>query len=573
MNLNLKSQINSSEELDRPMIHVVVIDDVVRFALHVWRYLDQGLGFRIGSVQDDEWVHFYTQAQTPKGRTTADGKVAVWWVPAEDSWEDKLKEVRETIGHRETETLYLVDVKSSAGGYSAQRVVTWLGEQGVPRHLIFVVSSYTNERVPGFELWPKSPATLQELATSARPKGDEEAEATPDPCRVIGDSRSLDILVTGAGFEYGDLPLGFGLPPTRDLLCGMGLPFGTTDGHSSTDSGPKIPLKTVNGGFPVPCSDEFVPPESEADGTPEISLYRQMLDLAQEEQLDEWWDLLLETKLRSHLQRQTNLEERRRAKRQARQLEVEMRMAFRNAILRHDWGHLTQSLAAARLPWCAWLTTNYTRFADRAISLTEEAKHREARLGLSVGEREPSGGFGQAPNWRVVATAQEAQLLLRELQDRAEGEMERSGPEDHQTPLFKLHGDISHLQTMAIAGHDKDVFSLLSVPVDSVYQVYNAAEKYLLHAIDTSSDEQRIRFHVVGHALKDSALVQVLARVIQAGQSKNITLKLVGPDPHDWNESRSVLQDRLDVEVLEETAKAVEYMASLRSVLRIGRRK
>lgn len=540
-------------------MQVVVVDDVVRFALHVWRYLGQSLGFGIGAVPSDRAGRFREDGK-PRPLPTADGSAQVWWVPATDGVVPHLEAVQsETRWQRR---LYLVDVKSPEPRYRAE-VLAWVDgkRRAKPgkRDVVRFVSSYA-ERIDR-EVWPKSPATLQWVADQARAAAQARA---PVPGRVVGSHGHIDVLVTGAGFELHPEAweagagtvlrhLGFGLPSTGDILWSMGQPFDPKESRPDLDAiaadDERVFLVRAATGFPEPVARSF----------DNQDLVEAMRTLAGARRLDEWWDLLLETELRGRVQKRGELLVRRRAKGEVQVHEVRMREAFRSAILRHDWGHLGQALAAVRLPWCAWLTTNYTRFADRAIALTSEAKRREQResenspQAASPGQR-GGGRFARAPTWRLVATAQEAQLLIRELQDRGDDHPWTDG----ETPLFKLHGDISHLQTMAVAGHDKELFSVLGVPVDSLYQVYDAAEKFLLRLVRDRPKAQ-IRFHVVGHGLMDETLVSVLARVAKAAGGRAI-VRLVAPSPPKDIPELSGL-----VSLERECTNAESYMATLKA--------
>jgi len=186
--------------------------------------------------------------------------------------------------------------------------------------------------------------------------------------------------------------------------------------------------------------------------------------------------------------------------------ERRLREAFRRSLLRHDWGHMNQSLAAARLPWHAWLTTNYTQFANRAIALFDGAE-QDAR-GV----------------WRIIATAAEARVLAREGLDGQDGRKYRY--------LFKLHGDIAHLQTMAIAGHDKDSFSPLSMPMEDLYQVYASAERFLMDSLDVAKAQLMV-WHIVGHGLQDRRLCELLRRASRHSTRMKQVVVVVNPHPAD----------------------------------------
>lgn len=516
-------------------LQVVVIDDVVRFALHVWRYLSQNVGFGIGLIPGND-QHYFNQGDGPVGLPTPDGRARVWWVPA-GSWRKQLEQVQEQIGKQYA--LFLVDLKApKAPEYDAGEVVACLRESaGIDDSSIWRVSSYAS---PWADVRPKCLDLLRQI---------ERRLPAPRTLIEIGREGVIDVLVTGAGFERGfehqgeaarkrsrlgektgPGDRGFGLPSTDKILQAMGPPFKTEIKLPS-------PAKAL--------SDNFSDPT-----------------------LDDWWDLLLETELRRRLQpvRRTaksgNAKKgRRRAKREAYDLERRLREAFRQALLRHDWGHMRQSVNAACLPWRAWLTTNYTRFADRAIALAVQSKARKDTESRS------------APDWRVVSTSNEALSLLRELQDRdgVDGSDEPK-PAAH---VFKLHGDISHLTTMVIAGHDKEFYNSLSFPVDSLHQVYTAAGKYLLGLVEEVVDEpsRQMVCHIVGHGLKDRALVKILVDAARACPAGQILFRVVDRNPQEVKE---VLERALEpvfrapdraapeVQSIDEVSDAESYLARLK---------
>ncbi|MEM8933050.1 MAG: hypothetical protein AAGE94_17825, partial [Acidobacteriota bacterium] len=213
---------------------------------------------------------------------------------------------------------------------------------------------------------------------------------------------------------------------------------------------------------------------------------------AEARELDGFWDLLLEQATRDLVG--VDQEARRSVKEDVVSREHGMREAFRMSLFRHDWGHLNHCLDAARFEWHAWLSTNYTRFADRAVELDLASQKRDQTV----------------RSWRTVASLDEARWLQRELLHQGDVDVRRT--------LFKLHGDITHLQTMAIAGHDKEIATPLLVPVDSLHEIYTVATQYLtrtLRQLTRGETPERCAtvFHVVGHDLKDEMLVDLVDRV------------------------------------------------------------
>jgi hypothetical protein len=503
---------------------LIVVDDSSRFPLHVWRYANGCLGFGIGEVRPDgcrprpsgpgeQWIR--KGAADPL--VSDDGRLRLWWVTPETEWPDRLEDV-----FRRPEThggvFALVDLHGTPD-FNAEKVCLFLEQRaaGVPV-ICWPVSAYhSGAGAAGAArvVRPKSRETLRRMVQEIRRMMGEPEDDLPGPCCL---DRVPHILVSGAGFEIRDPHGGFGMPTTRELLEGMEEPFWLEMGKGSRPRSGEgmIRLEPASGGyFPVPRSGIWEPNKIP---------HEQLGKLARERDLDSYWDVLLEGELAALYDPSLRGDQRSRARRKAWAMwhERRLRQAFRHSLLQHDWGFMTQSLDAARLPLHAWLTTNYTHFANRAISLYDDADQ---------------GKLGQ---WRIVATAAEARTLAREdvdldsdepdpaaAQQETHGDVGTvdSGSEDQEALpaksvdaagraryLFKLHGDIAHLQTMAIAGHDKDVFSPLSMPIDDLYEVYAAAERFLLNKL-RRSDSGLVVWHIVGHGLLDRRLRMLLRRV------------------------------------------------------------
>jgi hypothetical protein len=541
-------------------LHLVVIDDSVRFAFHVWRYLGRGIGIGAGAhglreqIPDKElagnfWREESRNESHPEPLKTGSGLIQVWWVPGDDSLRKKLRMVLERIGSGER--FFLVDMRGQPGGglkIRKRRQGTNLGPDGeglgeqalrliardAPQDLgddsLMVVSSYETgmARVPGdgvrrLRIWPKSPDTLAQIASRVRKKLDlRKVSALQGASTPPLASSALHVLVTGAGFEIrNDRTGSFGLPKTGELLSEIGSPFGRDH----------LRFKRWRNRSFLPC----------------IQGYKELDDL------DAWWNQVLEKELWSRLSKHQLLDRselREQEKTAASIREREMREAFRRVILKYDDGYMNQSLDAAELPWHTWLTTNYTRFADRAIASVE--RHRKC----------------ESP-WQVVSTSIEALSLEREV---------LHGPQDpERSPrhLFKLHGDIAHLQTMATAGYDKELFSMLSVPVDSLHQVYAAADVVLRHSLQRHKARRRLVWHIVGHGLNDWLLLRLIGQACRHAASGTRNSKpdfvVVGPKPE--NISRQLcefLEQNLEMSFAEHIvwckATAEEYLARIRSL-------
>jgi hypothetical protein len=480
--------------------NVVVVDDRSRFPLHVWRYLSRDLGFGTGEVRPDgtlrrrdgeknaeEWIGASALA-------SADGSVRVWWVCADSEWRQRLATVLSQVAAGER-VLGVVDVHGRRGsGYRVEEACETLQQRG----RAYLVSAYhpgTQVEVGGQskDVLPKSHETLRQILRGVRcePPTSSPQESSPQ-------DTTRHILVTGAGFEVRGARGGFGLPATRQLLEEMGPPFHLDgDPPASEES---LRLRRTEG-FPLPDSGGWSTDVERVDSIRPFAL---------EQNLDQYWDTLLEQEIRMLVGQPIALDAEEREVRKSAALlrERRLREAFRRALLEHDWGYMNHSIAAARLPWYAWLTTNYTHFADRAIAV--------------AGTAPDQAGFGP---WRVIATGAEARILTRE-------HALRLPPLRPRRCLFKLHGDIAHLQTMAIAGYDKDAFGPLSMPIEDLSEIYAAAVSFLNGSL--AGAEPRIElvvWHLVGHGLQDRWLRALLASVARFLGPDRQHFLLVNPTP------------------------------------------
>jgi hypothetical protein len=471
---------------------VIVVDDVCRFAVYVWRYLGRSIGFGTGRIATDghDFDGFGT-ADECHSLPTPDGDAEVWWVNiADPQWEDRLNQAIEaTAGSRARR--FLVDVRGpyagmlhdrdwSAGVDRVRDLIAASPAGTDPKTDVLLVSSYQIARQPpvGREpyprIYPKAPETLQILW--------EAQQATRK--KRLRQGQCTQILVTGAGFEFKSKSSGkfaLGVRPTWEVLTA-----------SLVRAGERI---TETSGYPIPERYQ------QLDGDLE-SQVKQLNEaaIAKPPDLDTYWDKLLAVALAEASgpggKPQGTV---RPDKVLASEAEHRLRDTFREELLKDDWGFLDQAGQAIEIPGLeCWLTTNYTRFADRAIDLA--AARRPTG---------PEGRHPQAPAWRVVSTAAEASRLLQEI---LQTENQREG--DDCPYLFKLHGDISHLLTMALAGHDKELYTPLSLPIASLHAVYTAAEQLLLQRLKNRPG--LIVWHIVGHGLQDRLLVRLIERVARA---------------------------------------------------------
>jgi hypothetical protein len=358
-------------------------------------------------------------------------------------------------------------------------------------------------------LRPKTRKTLQELRTKL------ETDSVAEP--VPPEQRARHILVTGAGFEMKDDRSNIGLPTTQKILLEMGSPFFYRPAEAPDVEDP-IELEETDvtdaNEYPVPTSGIW----RDSDSAPQLHQY------AQNRMLDEYWDLMLEEEMWHTVSKRLKAagasQDREKAKAIFAEREARMREAFRQSLLKYDWGHMTQSLFAARQHWHAWLTTNYTQFANRAIALTGSADKNPRR-------------------WRIVSSSAESFIVSQEA--KLNRPLEQF--------LFKLHGDIGDLHTMAIAGHDKDHFSPLSVKVESLGHVYEAAERFLtltLRRSDTADHKAtEVIWHIVGHSLVDARLRELIANVCQATPDLDHHIVMVSRGTRWSDEIRKYLENKV----------------------------
>lgn len=539
----------------RQPVQMVIIDDSVRFAFHVWRYLGRSIGVGSGiwsaaqgEMQDQQLAsHFFEEDGGSRPLPTTDGRFAVWWVPGTSGQllEETFAAVRERIAGAERR-FFLIDKRGQPAGFDRGkgRKGNHLGTDGERLGLLalglmnrdfpedlkarkfMIVSSYETGTVPfsiggslePFRIWPKSPNTLARIERKAYPR----KGASPRRQQTS----ALHILVTGAGFEIRSDDTGsFGLPGTSDLLVEMAEPFGN-DGLEF-----------------APWTEE----ERKKKLLPRLTHCSQGF-----EDLDAWWNWLLEEKTRTCVTELQGAEIRERQKLEASACEREMREAFRRVILKYDWGQMNQSLDAAGLDWHAWLTTNYTRFADRAIALRDA--YRDRKKGGKNGDPER--------RWQIVSTSIEARSLTREVLHR--GHQTAEAEERKARHLFKLHGDIAHLQTMAIAGYDKELFNSLSFPMDSLHEVYSAAEVFLTQSLRSRREAPPLVWHLVGHGMNDWLLVQLINKVCRQAESSSTWFVLVSRKPHET--APKVIEKLAGGEsdrVIPYSARAEEYLARI----------
>ena len=595
----------------RTPYHVIVVDDVCRFALHLWCYFADVPGFGIGdiSTRDSQAKFFWQKPLTDKAENedlsqdrgkphkleSPDGCWAVWWVEARgDSWKDHLERVVEEIG--DEPACALVDVRGPARDvrkptYQCLEVLAYLRAGKITcEDRILMISSYKRILPEGNsdgspkEVFEKNASTFesiksrfQDAETNGDPAGADTGGENADGKNAEGskgdepdsdgNERALHVLVTGAGFDMGGATpvLGLGTGSTAQILKDTLKPDPI---HPADDKKKERVLS-----FPV-LERLFVDYGKPTPGGVDPEAWRLFIDAAQTGDLDLYWEQFLRLELATSGGDKTGKAFN---KLKASARERELREAFRSAIAHHDWGLTRQTVDALQTPALdAWLTTNYTRFPNRALDLLNSHGVFTAN-GAEAKEDEEPGAKGEtqettratARSWRVIATSNEATMHLRQLLHEETLSSENADSSRHRF-LFKLHGDIPHVTTMALAESDKEIYSPLSMPIDSLHWIYTTAEKHLERIL--RSPQGGVVWHLVGHGLKDRLLVELIVRVCAATRDRHHVFVVVGPISETEKQTDSprwILERALETSGLEKpcvlriATKAQEYMARL----------
>ncbi|MFH1469881.1 MAG: hypothetical protein ABIO70_36190 [Pseudomonadota bacterium] len=493
--------------------HVVVIDDSRRFALHTWRILTERINVGvadqpIGGEVEESWLQPGAFLSSPCGTRH------VWWIEARGDVSPSLKLLEgylpQVSAGGSVGIFFLVDYQGKES-YNASKTCAQIAGLSFGKEqariqctgdCLWVVSAYRSGEQVGRSsrrIRAKSTQMLKDLREHLWPP-------SALPKKPALDQGLIQVLVTGAGFEMHDSLGSFGQPQTVHLLVWMA-------GEVSEEgkrrlrprSGGSYPRVALVGGTTA--------------GLRAVNTEGRRDDRRGRPDLDAWWNRLLEVEQRCILvepasARQRYNDDRRRQAAaltlRALENEINLRDAYRKALLRNDWGQMQQSLDAARLPLDAWLSTNYTHFADRALQAVE-----------------PGAGSGRS--WRTVSTASEAQRFEGELTHDPLG---RAGGPDCR-PLLKLHGDLAHVDTMAIAGWDKEISTPLSLQITSLQAMYAAARSFLLRLVrQRRGQKPALVWHIVGHALGDRLLRETMATVSLEAKASGSSVHFVLVDHH-----------------------------------------
>jgi hypothetical protein len=492
------------------------VDDRSDFPLHVWTHL--GGRLRVGGANSlaPRIRNKLEQAQGPPCFSSHDGKLRVWWVRADERAAQSVTQLLERLKKNEKErTVLLLDQRVSRGNASYDATAFEAKfRKNHPKIALRLISSYSS----GGAVLPKSIPTLDtlrgELWGSAggpwpqmsrpRDKADHRLEAV-DLVKPATSESEVHLLVSGAGFEMADEVGGFGMPATCrviDSLCRDANRLGIVPAFRdrAADHHFRRPA-AVRCAANLPCV--------------EIDYFATAGDVSLEAtNFDEWWNqVLLAARTRPAKGEPLGDDF---ASRAGPETEIRLRDLFRHALLESDWSHLEQCIYASVLPFDGWISTNYTQFADRAIALTASL---------------------QGPDiyrWQIAASGSEAMRLACRF-------MHPSKEHDPDSRiLFKIHGDISRVDTMTLAGLDKEAESPFYVRLAALHQLYLAARDYVADRLRRNPGAKLV-VHVVGHGLQDSMLNRTLTDILMGAQraGHDIEWRRV-----DWSDDAS--QQRLD---------------------------
>lgn len=481
---------------------LVVVDNNATFAVHVWRYLTGPMEFGLGADALESFE-----------RTTPDGSLKLRWFGPHyeaaravqdggsgDAMSYLRKRFKQQCTDHDREVWCILDVRGLRG--SDRTRPKW--EDYHKEFLSWKSSDPSRIWVMssyGDRDWRSAPAIRAKVVETL----DSFARKMDLPFdKEVGRSEraedEFNVLVTGAGFELAD-----------KNAYGEAIGFPTTAAllHAMNLPGePQNPDAEALTRFPLrwPAGD--------------------IESAVENYDLDAWWDAMFAFVMRNDVPEHRGFDE------------LSLREAFRHSFLEYDFGHQRQSLIAAKLGWDYWLTTNYARFADRAADMVGNTAKVRRR-------------------WRAITTSIEADAVAPDLACSTT-DLARK----HRI-LVKLHGDIGHVWTMAIAGKDKLPNSSLQVR-PQLHRMYAAAESMLVASLWGRANRPRLcRWSVVGHGLRDKALVRLIAAVIQ--RSPPSIHHIIVPVGGESVRSKDTLEHRLaELEARFDEALGASQAAELR---------
>lgn len=519
-------------KLEKAQCQVLIVDDSARFAWHAYQFLGMQLGLRIGSYSRKHLQPPLKDTPHSNGEArplvSDDGMFATWWVNADQpNWSTDLRAKVDEFAKNKIPWVAVLDVwvpvgrrnEGQAGqsepGYNASEALDVIVQACSPRDVaqlfddhVRIVSSYRGGHI-GYplgkpaEYLPIRAKSLEVLRSIRRRHLDTVVTKRLNRISRATNQRDdeLSVLVTGAGFE---------VEPTGVDEAGQGKRVA----QSGIRPADELALAAVKGLLNEGAGDANVSPSLSrlerqlglnAAGGPEkfrTEVQNIGLDRAVDKVL-----ALLKAKPDTFYE-DTQPED----KASNYRVEYAFRRSLRDAIENDDFGHLPQTVQAVRVDWDCWLTTNYTKFCDRALALSREA--RRAGTGNDARSRQAGGRGKTRPNnqapenhWKIISTPHEANDYLGRVRFSSRNVTDNNTSDERY--LFKLHGDIAHIHTMALAGADKEQQSPHAFRVDSISRLYVAAIHYLHDLFAT--EDGAIYWHIVGHAMNDPLLTNLIA--------------------------------------------------------------
>lgn len=522
--------------------HVIVVDDRAQFPTHVWRTLTGVTGFlSLDSLPPRPQVPSNRPVyELPPGVQrwwSADCLLCVWWVMADTRSEEVVHSVLEAADPARNEVRVLLDVKGRRGydhGRVADAIKARYGERVEPWHVSAYAAKATRSDV---YIRDKELELLSELKRSL----EDALEGSPVPGGAVAPVRAHHVLVTGAGFEMRPNRGSIGMPGALELLQAthaLLLLWGSTAEPGTPEAAFLSEFRLLADPSGQSLRGARLP-EPQPLGN-DVPFPERIHEICEQGDLDGWWDLVLEHVAvpRTEADGVATLP----SLRAGRMRERLLRQAFRKAIRDYDWGYLSQAAQASSLAWVGWLTTNYTHFADRAVerngkwqtvSIVEDA--------YDVINWDLHGGGSDV--YRESLSPESEPTLSGGAQPASEpGGVGASRDVQSVRHLFKLHGDVAHVQTMAIAGHDKNPHSPLYISQRRLSRIYSAAQQFLEHEMGgwrhaahagVTATPLPVVWHILGHGLRDELLVELMLTVSQRVRTTDVTFVIADLAPDE----------------------------------------
>lgn len=218
---------------------------------------------------------------------------------------------------------------------------------------------------------------------------------------------------------------------------------------------------------------------------------------------DLWWDDIIGHTIRAMIQAACKDTTNGESDYDEAQAEARLRELISRFIAGFDWGVPRVYSDAIHLPVDVWLTTNYTSYLDRAVRAAGRDTKRQ---------------------WRTIATDKEVELVGALSVDPALGKQSGKANGRELGLYYKLHGEVAHWTSMAVAMKDKRVHAREFPRHLSIVSQYNAASIRLFKLMSHSKIQEgggearrptsRLCVHVIGQSGRDGLLNELLADVL-----------------------------------------------------------